>query len=256
MDTQNVTASTQTASEMLGELRTLRTRAEAHLGAVRRTALAERDLGLIYNEKQTDFERRRDAVIADARHAEAVARDFGIDIKRGMAPIQRRLEGRQGYGLSSGEWEKAGAMGGTAQSLFAGAPLSAAVAELRSAIATGDRPRVASFSIAAEARLRERPARANDGKVPITEQQDARELHALIAKARGLCEDRSLDGVRDAFRELVGVAGDLGATVHRIRSQREQQAQIDAGEKVPWPPSRVDRDGVQRHLHPDGVYRA
>lgn len=255
MDNESVAPGS--ASELNQTISTLRQRAEGQLAAVRRTAAQEERAGIpIYSETVPDFETRWGRAIEDARYEEDVASRLASDIQRDMAPIQRRLEGRTGFGLTAAEWERAGQLGGLAASLVGQGSLGQAVAELRGAVTSSDRPRMAAFAIEADKRLRgASQEQRQDGQVSIVARQDASELRSLISDARGTCADRSLDGTRTAFGTLVGAVGDLAATVHRHRHARDQAAKVEAGEIVPFPPMRVGSDGVKRVVRADGIAR-
>lgn len=241
---------TQTRAELSQQLGAIRSAAQARLAEVRRAAqAAERAQVPVYGQPVKDFEAGKSRAESAARHAEDVADDWLIDARRSMKATQDQLDGPSGWGLSPSEWQAAGNLGGVAGSVMVDGPLGGALAELRSAIRAGDRPRAAAFAMAAETRLRSREQAlpAGEGRVASVRAQDEQELRSMIADARALCRDSSLDGVRQEFRETVGAVSALGAAVYKARAARKPFETHDGKPKVRWP---VKGDNG-RPVHPE-----
>lgn len=241
---------TQTRAELSQQLGAIRSAAQARLAEVRRAAqAAERAQVPVYGVAVADFEAGKGRAESAARHAEDVADDWLIDARRSMRSIQDQINGPSGWGLSPDEWRTSGNLGGVAGSVMVDGPLGGALAELRSAIRAGDRPRAAAFAMAAEARLRaqEQARPAGEGRVSSVRAQDEQELRALVADARALCRDSSLDDVRQEFRDTVAAVGALGSAIYKARHARKPFETHDGVPKVRWPV----KDDNGRPVHPE-----
>ena len=88
---------------------------------------------------------------------------------------------------------------------------------------------------------------AGEGRVASVQAQDEQKLRSMIADARALCRDTTLDAVREQYRETVGATGDLGVAVYRARHARKPRETFDGRPKVRWPV----KDDTGRLVHPE-----
>jgi hypothetical protein len=210
-------------------------------------AAAERGSVPIHNETVADFGSRQQRLSSERDYAERVADELLLDVDLEMQMLRERIESPGGLGLSAREWQQAGQLMPLATARLEHAPLSAAVAELRSALASHAKPRIAAFLTAFEAGLAAaKPAPSAEGKTHWPEHASPRSLRGLIAEATHQVRNTSLDRARDEYRELVGASGDLSVSLATTRVKRKLQAKIDEGEKVPWPPKETSTDGMTR----------
>jgi len=236
MDANEVNAAPVTAAGMTARIGELERKAVTRLEALNQAHIGLRDNSEAWHrETESDFEKRQARHQGAADYEERLADELAIDLDRDMKPLHARLHGPVGLGLTASEWDRSGALSALATSRAASAPLAELAADLRGALAAGDKARCAAFLVAAEHRLASAPSpRTPDGAL-IPWPQEAAALRAAIAETRVELRDRSLDLVRSRFRDLVGASGDLSGRLFRIRAARKPPTTTDGRLKVAWP---------------------